>query len=97
MESVLLSEVYGSEIWTVTNKIAKSLDDCYTPMLRKTLDVSWKDDITNKELYGDLPKIITRIRKRRLQFAGHCKLQEKHGKNNIRTGDMETYPGHKIS
>ena len=30
----------------------------------------------NKELYGDLPKITTRISQRRLQFAGHCKRSE---------------------
>ena len=73
VESVLL---YWSETWTVTNKIGKSLDGCYTRMLRKALDVSWKDHITNKELYGDLPKITTQINKRRLQFAGHCKRSE---------------------
>ena len=73
VESVLL---YGSETWTVTNKIGKSLDGCYTRMLRRALDVSWKDHITNKELYGDLPKITTQISKRRLQFAGHCKRSE---------------------
>ena len=92
VESVLL---YGSETWTVTNKIGKSLDGCCTRMLRKALDVSWKDHIANKELYGDLPKITTQISKRRLQFAGHCKRSE--GKNRIRTGDMETHPGQKIS
>ena len=72
VESVPL---YGSETWTVTNKIGKSLDDCYTGMLRKALDVGWKDHIhvPNKELYGDLPKITTQISKKRLQFAGHCK------------------------
>ena len=73
VESVLL---YGSETWTVTNKIGKSLDGCYTRMLRRALDVSWKDHITNEELYGDLPKITTRISKRRLQFAGNCKRSE---------------------
>ena len=73
VESVLL---YGSEIWTVTNKIDKSLDGCYTRILRRALNVSWKDHITNKELYGDLPKITTGISKRRLQFAGHCKRSE---------------------
>ena len=56
--------------------IGKSLDGCYTGMVRKALDVSWKDNITNKELYGDLPKITTRISKRRLQFAGHCKRSD---------------------
>ena len=49
VESVLL---YGPETWTVTNKIGKSLDDCYARMLRKALDVSWKYHITNKELYA---------------------------------------------
>ena len=70
VESVLL---YGSETWTITNKIGKSLDGCYTRMLRKALDVNWKSHITNKELYGDLPKVTTKIKIRRLQFAGHCK------------------------
>ena len=28
--------------------------------------------MTNKELYGDLPKITDKIRERRLHFAGHC-------------------------
>ena len=73
VESVLL---YGSETWTLTNKIGKSLDGCYTRMLRKALDVSWKDHITKKELYGDLPRITTQISQRRLQFAGHCKRSE---------------------
>lgn len=42
----------------------------------RALDVIWKDHITNKELYGDLPKITTRISKRRIQFAGHCMPSE---------------------
>ena len=57
----------------ITKKIGKALDGCYTRMLRAALDVSWKSHTTNKELYGDLPKITTNISKRRLQFAGHCK------------------------
>ena len=28
--------------------------------------------MTNKELYGDLPRITDKIRERRLSFAGHC-------------------------
>ena len=40
--------------------------------ISKIFDVSWRDHITNKELYGDLPKITTRISIRRLHFAGHC-------------------------
>ena len=37
VESVLL---YGSETWNITNRTGKSLDGCYTRMLRKALDVS---------------------------------------------------------
>ena len=28
--------------------------------------------MTNRELYGDLPKLSTVLRRRRLQLAGHC-------------------------
>jgi len=66
VESVLL---YGSETWTITNKSKKSLDGCYTRMLRSALNISWKDKITNKELYGDLPPLSDRIKERRLRFA----------------------------
>lgn len=69
VESVL---TYGCEAWTVTPKIAKTLDGCYTRMLRKVLNVSWKQHITNIELYGELPKLTHKIRRRRKRFAGHC-------------------------
>ena len=69
VESVL---TYGCEAWTVTSKIAKMLDGCYTRMLRKVLNISWKQHMTNKELYGNLPKLSSKIRKRRKRFAGHC-------------------------
>jgi hypothetical protein len=29
--------------------------------------------MTNKELYGDIPKVTAKISSRRLQYAGHCK------------------------
>ena len=69
VESVL---TYGCEAWTVTPRIAGMLDGCYTRMLRKVLNVSWKQRITNKELYGDLPRLTHKIRRRRKRFAGHC-------------------------
>jgi hypothetical protein len=70
VESVLL---YGCETWTITKKIGKALDGCYTRMLRSALNVSWKMHMTNKELYGDIPKVTAKISSRRLQYAGHCK------------------------
>ncbi|XP_072044651.1 uncharacterized protein [Amphiura filiformis] len=48
------------------------MNGCYTRLLRSALDISWRTHTTNKELYGELPKVTDKIRKRRLQFAGHC-------------------------
>ena len=70
VESVLL---YGCETWTITKKNRKALDGCYTRMLRAALNVSWKQHMTNKELYGDIPHVTSKITTRRLTFAGHCK------------------------
>ena len=41
-------------------------------MLRMAMNVSWKQHMTNEELYGDLPKVITKIAIHRLRLAGHC-------------------------
>jgi len=41
-------------------------------MLRKALNISCREHVTNELLYGDLPKISTKIRTRRLKLAGHC-------------------------
>ena len=69
VESVLL---YGCETWTLTPSIEKSLDGCYTRMLRAAFNVSWQDHLTNEQLYGGIPKLTEKIRARRLQLAGHC-------------------------
>ena len=68
VESVLL---YGSETWTLTNRLTKMIDGCYTRMLRMALNVSWKQKMTNTDLYGKLPKISSKITERRLKLAGH--------------------------
>ena len=41
-------------------------------MLLMTLNVSWKQHMTNEELYGTLPKISKKIAMLRLRVAGHC-------------------------
>lgn len=69
VESVLL---YGCEAWTVSPKLAKELDGCYTRMLRTAYNIHWKQYISNQELYGDLPRVSQKIRERRCRFAGHC-------------------------
>lgn len=69
VESVLL---YNCNTWTLTKNMEKSLDGTYTRMLRMVLNVSWKQHMTNEELYGRLPRVTTKIAMRRLQLAGHC-------------------------
>ena len=73
VESVLL---YGSDTWTLTEKLEKQLDGCYTRMLRTALNIHWSQFLTNEQLYGNLPKISEKIRRRRLMFAGHCRRSE---------------------
>ena len=69
VESVLL---YNSETWALTSALTKSLDGANTRMLRMALNISWKQHVTNEELYGDLLKSNCKIRERRLRLAGHC-------------------------
>ena len=100
IESILL---YNSETWTVTRKMEIQIDGLYTKLLRRILNVSWKDHVTNKELYGDIPLLSSTIRQRRMRFAGHCfrasdqpvsKLifwSSKEGKRGRGAG-LKTYP-----
>ena len=69
VESVL---VYGSVTWTLTASLEKKIDGTYTRMLRSVTNKSWRDHLTNEQLYGDIPKISKSIRMQRLRFAGHC-------------------------
>ena len=41
-------------------------------MLRTALNKSWKDHVTNKELYEQIPRITDTIREQRLRLSGHC-------------------------
>ena len=68
VESVLL---YGSETWTLSERLHKRLDGTYTKLLRRVQGISWKDHATLKTIYGTLPPISTTLRRRRAQFAGH--------------------------
>ena len=68
VESVL---VYGSTAWTLTTALENKLDGAYTRMLRAALNVSWKEHITNKELYNGISPISRTIRTQRMRFSGH--------------------------
>jgi hypothetical protein len=69
IESILL---YNATTWTMTKSLETSLDGAYTKLLRYALNVSWKDHVKNDDLYGALPRVSTRLRERRMIFAGHC-------------------------
>ena len=68
VESILL---YGCESWVMTNVAEKIVDGTYTHMLRRVKNVSWRDRLTNAQLYGQIPKLSTTIKNRRLALAGH--------------------------
>ena len=69
VESVLL---YGCECWTLKDKLQKSLDGCYTRMLRAVLNIAQNEHVTNRQLYGELPRLSDKIAARRMRLAGHC-------------------------
>ena len=64
--------LYGSETWTLTKSTEKKIDGACTKMLRTALiNVSWREHIPIKDLYGYLPKVSGKIRERRMRLAGH--------------------------
>jgi hypothetical protein len=68
VESMLL---YGSKTWTLMESLRKRIDGCYTRMLRMALNVDQKQHLTNKEVYGRLPRATMKIQEQRMQLAGH--------------------------
>ena len=56
---------------SVTKSIEKNIDGAYTRILRAVMNKSWRDHLTNKQLYGGIPKISKSLRMQRLRFAGH--------------------------
>ena len=69
VESLL---VYGAISWTLTIAFEKKRNGSYTRMLRVALNISWRDHMSNKDLYGKIPKFTDTIREQRLRISGHC-------------------------
>ena len=69
VESVL---VYGAITWTLTSTLENNIDGAYIRMLRAAMNVSWIENMTNRELYNNIPRITSSIREQRMRFAGHC-------------------------
>ncbi len=69
IEPILL---YGSETWTLSKQMEKRLDGTYTRLLMRAQNLSWKRHPSISQIYGNLPRVSTLVKSRRLQFAGHC-------------------------
>ena len=69
IEPILL---YGSETWTLSSKQQDRLDGNYTRLLMRVKNLSWKCHPTKEQIYGNLPPVSQVIKRRRVQFAGHC-------------------------
>ena len=67
-ESILL---YGCESWVMYSVAVKKVDGTYTRMLRKLKNISWRDRLSNAQLYCQIPKLSTIIKRRRLALTGH--------------------------
>lgn len=74
VEPILL---YGSETWTMTKAMLKSLDGCYTNLLKRVLNLDWRNHPTLQEIYNGLPRISSVLTSRMLTFSGHC-FRSKH-------------------
>ena len=91
MESVLL---YGSTSWIQTAAMKKRIDGTYTRMLRAVTNTSWKDHVTNQQLYGNFQKTSEIFQTQRLRFAGRCWRNKKELSSDL----LFWYPKHgKIS
>ena len=65
VESDLL---HGGETWTLApTLVIKSLNGCYTRMLRVALNVFWQGHTSNEYLYGDLPRVGDKVAARRTE------------------------------
>ena len=80
VETILL---YGSESWTLNVARSKKLDGSYTKMLRAVYNISWRDHVTNKSLYGCVPRISVVVKRRRLALAGHVSPHNDKGASMV--------------
>ena len=69
IEPILL---YGSETWTLTSKQQQRVDGTYTRLLMRVKNISWKRHPTKQQIYNNLTPVSNIIKRRRIQFAGHC-------------------------
>ena len=57
---------YGSETWTLKAKEVERVDGCYTNLLRRVQNISWRKHFTLSHIYGDLQPLSVTLAKRSL-------------------------------
>ena len=86
--SVLL---YGCECWTISKEMEKKLEAAEMWFLRRMLQISWTEKISNDEVTrraGVTPSLINTVRRRQMKFVGH--VYRKDGIEKIAmTGNIE--------
>ena len=50
---------------------------------RTIFNASWSDQLTNRELYSNFPKVTKKIRERRLKLAEHCVRHSEEVASNL--------------
>ena len=74
IESILL---YVCESLVMTNAAEKKVDGTYTRMLRRVKSAFWRNRLSNTQLYGQISKLSTISKIRRLTLAGHVARHNK--------------------
>ena len=66
--------MYGSETWVLSSRLQKHVDGCYTSLLIRVQNNSWRYHPTLEQIYGDMPRLRSHLIQRPAQFAGHALL-----------------------
>ena len=69
---VLPTLLYGCESWTCYSRHLKKVDQFQLRCLRKILDITWKDKVTNQDVLcrAEVPGIEALITKAQLRWTG---------------------------
>uniref|UniRef100_A0A8C9WDN1 Reverse transcriptase domain-containing protein n=1 Tax=Scleropages formosus TaxID=113540 RepID=A0A8C9WDN1_SCLFO len=70
--------LYGSETWILYARQEKRLNTFHLRCLRRILQISWKDKVTNGDVLNQagLPSMQTILRLRRLRWLGHVRRMD---------------------
>ena len=75
---IISTLLYGSETWTLYSYQENRLNAFHMRCLRRILDISWKDKVTNNEVLerAGITGLHTILKQRRLRWLGHVSRME---------------------